>query len=195
MDAERLAPGDWRGVVLEPGGRLRVEALVAGQSVELIAHSLADPRERLATTLTTLVEYAHQTHVGMTLWTQSHEPLLRVLDQSHGRHDLQLEACTPFVNHEVCGNHAEVSCDESFRAALEQLGLGPKWVPYPLGIFRQCGTVDGRFQLLPASSAPGDFIEFVAEAAVTVVVSACPLGAPRGEDGAATVSVSWKEQS
>jgi uncharacterized protein YcgI (DUF1989 family) len=172
---ERLGPGDWRAIPLQAGEGVRVAVLVAGQTVEVIAHRLSDPRERLSTTLTTLVEYVHQPYPGMPLWTQHHQPLIRVADQTHGRHDLQLEACTRYVNNELGGHDADFSCTENFVAALAELGLGPKWVPYPLGLFRQCGEVDGRFGLLPGTSAPGDVVELVADAPSTVVVSLCPL--------------------
>jgi uncharacterized protein YcgI (DUF1989 family) len=186
-----LAPGEWRAVALAPGERLRVEALVAAQTVELIAHRRDDPRQRLSTTLTGLVEYAHQPHVGMPLWTQDHQPLLRVADQSHERHDMQLEACTPFVNCELGGHDVDYSCAANFAAALAELGLGPKWIPYPLGIFRAAGEVDGGFALLPGTAARGDFLEVAAETALTAVVSLCPLrGAP---PGAPTIALTRKE--
>jgi uncharacterized protein YcgI (DUF1989 family) len=83
------------------------------------------------------------------------------------------------------------SCWENFRDALATVDLPEKWIPYPLGIFRSCGIVDGRFQLLPATSSGGDFMDLVAESDISVVVSACPVSAPRTTEGVRTARIAW----
>lgn len=173
---------------LMPGRGLRVVALVSGQTVELIAHRRDDPRIRLSTTLTTLVEFVHEPQIGTTLWSQTHEPLLEIVGQSHNRHDLQLEACSAFVNG-LAGHPLGPSCADNFATALAELGLGPKWIPYPFGIFRRCGMTDDGFQMLAGSSVAGDYVELLALAPVTMVVSVCPLiGASSCEP---TVELTW----
>jgi uncharacterized protein YcgI (DUF1989 family) len=98
-----------------------------------------------------------------------------------------LEACNPWLN-AALGETRE-SCWKNFREALAELGLGEKWIPYPLGLWRQAGEVDGRFTLLPAASVAGDEVTLVAEDSVVVVLSACPLSAPRSHHGAETLEV------
>jgi uncharacterized protein YcgI (DUF1989 family) len=166
--------GEWASFRLPAGANVRVSTLQPHQAVEVIAYMLDDPTDRLSTTLTTLVEYAHTLRAEMRVWTQNGRPLLRVLDQSGDKHDLQLEACNRDLIRAL-GLETPASCLDNFRAALHPLGLADKWIPYPIGLFRQCGELEGRFQMLPASSRSGDHVSFRTENPIFLVASACPL--------------------
>jgi uncharacterized protein YcgI (DUF1989 family) len=174
--AERLASGGFAALSLRGGERLYVRALADGQAAELIAHRREDPRDRLSTLLTGLAENAYRPRVGMRFWSQDYSPLFRLEAQTHDRHDLMLEACNPWLN--VALGAAKASCWDNFRTALADLGLEEKWIPYPLGLWRQAGEMNGRFKLLPSSSRDGDEVVLQAEDDVVVIVSACPLSAP-----------------
>jgi uncharacterized protein YcgI (DUF1989 family) len=176
--ADELRPGEWTAVTLAPEQQLVVSALAESQTAELIAHSAADLRDRLSTLLTALAENVHEPRIGTRFWTQDYHPLFRIVDQSHGQHDMMLEACNPGLVRALFGSDTP-TCSENFGTALAEHGLEEKWVPYPLGIFRRCGEADGRFQLLTAASSPGDYITLEADTRLLVVVSACPIGAPK----------------
>lgn len=173
----QLTPGEWQTYALPAGARVRIEALVGGQAVEVIAHAADDPRDRLSTLVTALAENVHEPAAGMTLWSQEYRPLLRVLEQTHSKHDLMLEACNPSLR-SALGNRGDGSCWQNFREAVSALGLSEKWIPYPFGVFRQAGEEGGAFALLPASSRARDHLILEAMCDLTLVASACPLSAP-----------------
>jgi uncharacterized protein YcgI (DUF1989 family) len=184
-----LAPGEWHALALVAGSCVRIEALVDEQAVEVVAHAAEDPRERLSTLVTALAENVHEPVVGTRLWSQDYRSLLRVVEQTHSRHDLMLEACNPWLR-SVLENEADgASCWANFREALGALGLGEKWIPYPFGVFRQAGERDGGFGLLAPSSRAGDQVTLEVERDLTLIASACPVGAPDVRDGAPTVRV------
>ncbi|MDO8187662.1 DUF1989 domain-containing protein [Conexibacter sp. JD483] len=192
MPEVKLAAGTMAVAALSPGDTLSVRALVAGQVAELVAHAAADPRERLSTLLTGLAEGAYTLREGMTLWSQEYSPLLRVEELSNEQHDLALEACTPWIARALGNEPVGTCCWSSFRAWLEQEGLPEKWVPYPVGIFKQAEERDGRYGLAPGSSAAGDFVRFSAASPCTVLVSACAL-TTGGEPGVPAIEVTWND--
>ena len=189
--AERVTTGGYVSLALAKGNHLRVRALAHGQAAELIAHRREDPQDRLSTLLTGLAENVHRPRTGMRFWSQEYSPLLRLEAQTTDRHDLMLEACSPWLNAAL--GATEGSCWDNFRRVLAELGLSEKWIPYPLGLWRQAGEVDGRFMLLPATSEVGDQVVLAAEDDIIVVVSACPLSAPHAPDGADTLEVQCED--
>lgn len=191
MMAAALAPGEWRRVDLDRGQTLRIRLLVGQQTVELVAHDRADPKVRLSTLVTALAENIHRPREGTMFWSQEYTPLFRILSQTGDRHDMLLEACNPALNQGLYGATDERSCWSNFRDALDEIGLPAKWVPYPLGLFRDAGDVDGRLALLQASSREGDEVVLVGETALVVVVSACPLSAPALASARPTVEIEW----
>ncbi|MBB4661403.1 DUF1989 domain-containing protein [Conexibacter arvalis] len=190
-----LTAGSAAAISLSPGDALSVRAIVAGQVAELVAHSAADPRERLSTLLTGLAEEAHTLREGMTLWSQEYRPLLRVEELTNDEHDLALEACTPWLGRALGAELVGDCCWTSFRAWLEGEGLPEKWVPYPVGIFKRADERDGRYGLRPGSSRPGDLVRFSAASACTVLVSACPLTRGAADPAAPVIEVTWNEQN
>lgn len=177
--ADELRPGDCVSVPLDSGQRLSVTALAGSQAAELIAHSAEDPRDRLSTLVTALAENIHEPSIGTHFWSQDYHPLFTILEQSHSHHDMTLEACNPGLQCALDGSSDRRSCFENFRAALAGIGLDEKWIPYPFGIFRRTGVLGGRFQLVAPASIAGDFVRLEAESPLFVVVSACPMGAPK----------------
>lgn len=191
MPMATLAPGGSARLDVHPGQTFAIRALVGQQAVEVIAHDAADPMIRLSTLVTALAENVHQPQVGTRFWSQEYTPLFQVVEQTTGRHDMLLEACNPWLNAALYGATDDRSCWSNFRLALEAMGLGEKWIPYPLGLFREAGEIDGRYQLLPAVSQAGDAVLFVAETTIVVIASACAVSAPSFPTTEATVEIEW----
>lgn len=191
MPARTLAPGDWAAAELDRGERISVRALRAEQAAEVAIHRRPDPRERLSTLLTSLAEGTYTLYPGLPLHSQEYTELARVVSQTTDRHDLTLEACTPWLINELTGKPAERSCWSNFKQWADAAGIDEKWIPYPLGLFREAGEHEGRFQLRPGTSAAGDSVVLEASSACTVIVSACPLTCPSGADGQPALEVSW----
>jgi uncharacterized protein len=188
MDAE-LKRGEWHAFSMRMGSSLQIEALLDRQAVEVIAHAADDPRDRLSTLVSALAENVHEPAVGTTLWSQEYRPLLKVVDQTHGRHDMMLEACNPWLRAALGHQDHGASCWANFREALAALGLAEKWIPYPLGVFKQAGEHNGRFGLLTPSSQAGDQMTLAAERDLTLIASACAHGADDVSDNMPAVKL------
>lgn len=191
MPERGLTPGEMVAVTLAPGDRLRVTAVEDGQVAEMVAHDAVDPRHRLSTLVTGLAEEAYTLRPRLTLWTEGYEPLLEVESLSVEGHDIVLEACTPWLNEALGHECGGPSCWEGFRDWLAERGLPEKWVPYPVGIFRQTAEVDGKYGMLDGVSRKGDQVEFSAEAPCVALVTACAIG--QKADGKERIEVSWNE--
>lgn len=194
MRSTRLEPGRWSRLDLAPNESFVVRTLVDRQAVELVAHEAADPRIRLSTLLTALAENVHQPRAGTRFWSQEYTPLFQLTEQSIAQHDMFLEACNPALNAALTSSVRSGSCWENFRDGLEGLGLSEKWIPYPLGIFREASEIDGRFQLQQSPSSSGDSVRFIAENAIVLIASACPLSAPPLAVEGPTVEIEWGDQ-
>lgn len=192
MGEARLAPGELAVAELAADARLRVAAAAPGQVAELVVHDADDPRHRLSTLLTSLAEEAYTLRPGMRLWSEEYRPLLRVEAVSTDAHDLMLEACTPWLNRELAPDYRGASCWEAYAGWLGERGLDPKWVPYPVGLFRRVGEHEGAFGLCEATSEPGDSVSFVSESPCVALVTACPLGSRPGA-GKHTIEVRWDD--
>lgn len=191
MPAKSLAPGAWTAAELEPGERISVRALRAGQAAEVAIHRRPDARERLSTLLTSLAEGTYTLYPGLPLHSQEYTELMRVVSQTNDRHDLSLEACNPWLNKALTGAPTNGSCWSNFKAWADAVGIDEKWIPYPLGLFRQAGEHEGRFQLLQGTSEAGDSVVLEASESCTVIVSACPLTCPPDAGEQPTLEVSW----
>jgi uncharacterized protein len=191
MPSSMLAPGAWVRLDLVQGDRFRVRALADEQAVELVAHDARNPTVRLSTLVTALAENVHRPFTGTRFWSQDYTPLFRLVNQTNVQHDMLLEACNPWLNQTLFGATDDRSCWGNFRDALEVLALGEKWIPYPLGLFRQGGVVGDRYELLPATSARGDEVLFAADEAIVVIASTCPVSSPVGAAGTPTVEIEW----
>lgn len=191
-ETKTLNRGEWKAISLMSGTNLTIRALYPGQAVEFIALSSADPRERLSTTVTTLVEHVNTLRSGTRLLSQNCISLLTVVDLTNDVHDLMLEACNPALNRALYGAKDDTSCWKNFRDALQDIGLDEKWIPYPLGVFRQAGELNDRYQLLAASSRKGDYVRLLVEEDIIAIASACPVSAPSLAEAIETVELEWE---
>jgi uncharacterized protein len=189
MSSSTLTPGAWVRLDLVEGDLFRVRALADEQAVELVAHDARNPTVRLSTLVTALAENVHRPPAGTRFWSQDYTPLFRLVNQTNDRHDMHLEACNPWLNRALFGATDDRSCWTNFRDALQVLALGEKWIPYPLGLFREGGVLGDRYELLPATSARGDEVLFAADVAIVVIASACPVSSPAGAAGTPTVEI------
>lgn len=102
------------------------------------------------------------------------QPMLELVQDTVGRHDSFLLACTPKY-YEDSGYFGHVSCTENFNRALQELGVTPR-VGWPAINFffntavEPCGTVS----MDEPWSRPGDYVLLRANRDLICASSACP---------------------
>lgn len=169
------------GLFLKRGDRLRVIDTEGGQTGDLVAFS-RDGRERLSNGRT--FDYGGKLYVstGDVLWSDRSTPMLTIVDDGVGRHDLLYAACSLEmyrIQHKVTGYRP--NCHDNLSAALRELGVEPGSLPTPLNFFMHVEVAgDGRLAILPPRSRPGAALLLRAEADLAVALSACPASACNG---------------
>jgi uncharacterized protein len=172
-----LAAREGVAVPLRAGERLRIVNLHGGQVVDAWALARADPGEYLSMAHTHVALSRLVPRVGDGLYSSRRHPLLTLAeDTSPGVHDTLIAACDPERYRQLGAAPDHASCAENFHGALAGAGVEADRVPAPLNLFMNVAWDEqGELEFLPSPARAGDYVTLVAEADVTVVLSACPM--------------------
>ena len=114
--------------------------------------------------------------VGESFHSNHRRPILQVIADTCGRHDLLTAACDEhrYRLYGLKGHHR--SCAENLREVMEPyFGTTRFYVPQPFNIFADIPIgPDGSVVNGPAPSKPGDYIVMKAWTDLIVAISACP---------------------
>jgi uncharacterized protein YcgI (DUF1989 family) len=187
MVEQRIIPaGGGAGVRLSRGQQLRIIDPQGGQSGDLLAYA-ADGSERFSSGRT--IDYGGKLFVGAgdVLWSDRSNPMLTIVEDQVGRHDMLYAPCSLEMyrlQYGVTGYHP--NCHDNLAAALRELGVEPGPIPNALNFFMHVEVApDGRLTFAPPNSRPGDWMLLRAEMDLAVAITACPAstcnggGAPR----------------
>ena len=178
--AERLlvAAGGGAGLRLKRGEQLRIIDIEGGQTGDLVAFS-ADGRHRLSSGRT--FDYGGKIYVstGDVLWSDRSEPMLTIVADDVGKHDLLYAPCSLEmyrIQYGVTKYHA--NCYDNLCSAFRALGIEPEPLPSSLNFFMNADvTVDGRLSILPPRTRAGAAITLRAEMDLLIALSSCPASA------------------
>jgi uncharacterized protein len=162
-------------VEVRSGQLVRVVDVEGTQVADLVAVSLADRHEFLDTTRTCSMLNRIYFRLGDRLFTNLRRPILEVVRDDVGRHDMQMAACDQRRYELDFGVEGHPNCLANLTQALAAYGFEPWQVPHPVNLFQSTPLQpDGSFIQLPARSRPGDCVELRVLMDVVVAVSACP---------------------
>ncbi|MBN2323350.1 MAG: urea carboxylase-associated family protein [Spirochaetes bacterium] len=162
---------------VKKGGRIRVIDVKGGQVADLVAVSKRDPSEKLSTAVTIDNNCSVRVQVGDTLFTNRYNPMIEVLYDTVGRHDLLFPACSPDMYRYQYGIRSyHPSCAENLSRALGIFGIPAGEIPSPFNLFMNTEIKkDGSVVIHPPLSVPGSFIDMKAVMDLIAAVSACPV--------------------
>ncbi|GAC1445723.1 MAG: urea carboxylase-associated family protein [Chloroflexota bacterium] len=165
-----------RGVAvhLDGGDRLTVIDLEGQQVADMVAVLDESDAEFLSVSHTRSKLSKLSIATGDTLWTNLRRPIMTVVKDSVGKHDLLWAACDPERYSQDFGVAPHSNCRQNLHEALE--GRIPyESIPDPVNIF-MATTISGNgvLEIEEPVSRAGDAITFEAILACTVAVSACP---------------------
>ena len=113
--------------------------------------------------------------IGYLLFSDEASPLMTVIDDTCGVHDMLAGACSRFTNERRYGVKDSRNCRDNLAAALKPWGIGWKDVPFNMNVFMNCPIgPDGNWSIQVPKSKAGDHIDFRAETDVLVAFSNCP---------------------
>lgn len=175
MQSVHIPACEARSVEISNGSRVSIVCPMGEQVADLIAFNLHDPAEYLSVSHTRNMLWRLYLEVGDRLMSNRREPLLEIVRDDVGSHDLLCVACDEkryLLDYGVAG-HA--NCAANFRAALRARDWPAEWLPDPINVFQNAPIREDLSQtILPSLAKPGDRIVLRALKDLLAIVSACP---------------------
>jgi uncharacterized protein YcgI (DUF1989 family) len=174
LEIIEVPPASARAVRLGVGDTIAVIDVEGSQVGDLVAFFADEPRERLSQGFTRLMLNRVSLHVGDQLLSCTTLPMLTLVEDTVGVHDLLFPPCNTRMYESVFGIMNKTGCREHLTDALTEYGFGFAEVTDPFNIFMhtQLGE-NGEMEILPPLSGPGDRVVLRAEADLVVAVSSC----------------------
>jgi uncharacterized protein len=177
-DVVVLAGDPWMGVV-RAGQLLRIIDLEGNQAVDTLFYNALDPHEHYSAQDTIRAQGNIYLTTGTTLLSNRGTPLLRIVDDTCGRHDTLGGACSAesnTVRYALDKRHMH-SCRDSFLLALARadVGICKRDLPSNINFFMNVPvTPQGGLTFADGISAAGRYVELLALLDVRVLISNCP---------------------
>lgn len=162
--------------VLQKGQRLTVIDPCGGQVSDLLAFNLHDHQEVISSGRS--LDYASRIYLTTNdpLYSNRSNPMLRIVEDTVGRHDFLLTPCSKDTFRIIYGDkEPHQGCFGNLSEALQPYGIEPDSIPVAFNCFMNV-SVDGTtgvLQVLPPISKAGDFIKFEADMDLIVALTAC----------------------
>ncbi len=177
MRAITIPPQEGIAFKLLKGQRLKVIDLEGGQVADFLAYRADDITERLSTGVTIDNNGSLYIGEGDFLYSNKYNPLLEIVEDTVGAHDLLHPACSPDmyrVQYNIKGEHP--SCYSNFLNALREYGLTGKDIVTPFNIFMNTRvTAGGQVEVKAPLSRARDYLVLRAITDLLVAVTACSV--------------------
>ena len=176
MSERLIVPaGGGAGLRLKRGEELRIIDIEGGQTGDLVAFSI-DGKQRLSSGRT--FDYGGKIYVstGDVLWSDRSNPMLTIVADEVGRHDLLYAPCSMEmyrIQYGAAEYHA--NCYDNLCSAFRDLGIEPEPLPSSLNFFMNANVAaDGRLSFLPPTTRPGAAVTLRGEMDLVIALSSCP---------------------
>jgi uncharacterized protein len=172
--------GDYWIHVVKKGETLRILDLEGNQAVDTLFFNANDPAEHYSACDTIRKQGNIYLSTGTILLSDLCRPMLTITADTVGRHDTVGGACSTESNTvryalEKKSMHA---CRNSFLLAVaenDHFGLTKRDITHNINFFMYVPvTPDGGLEFADGLSAPGKYVEMLAQMNVIVLISNCP---------------------
>ena len=145
------------------------------QVADLLAFNALDTDEVISSGRT--LDYANKLYLtaGDPIYSNRSRVLLRIIEDTVGRHDFLLTPCSADTFRIIYGDeHPHRGCFGNLAVALAPYGIAPDRIPVAFNVFMNV-TVDaiGTLKVEPPLSRPGDRVVFRAEEDLIIGLTAC----------------------
>jgi uncharacterized protein YcgI (DUF1989 family) len=182
--ADRIAPRSGVAFTLRNGQFLKVTDPEGEQVCDLLAFSAEDTAEYISSGRS--IDYASRIFLtaGDAIYSSRSRVMLRIVDDTVGRHDFLLTPCSADTFRIIYGDeHPHHGCQGNFEKSLAPYGISADQIPVAFNIFMNVdldGTT-GEIKVLPPRSKAGDYISLRAEMDLIIALTAC--SAPQSNNG------------
>lgn len=177
--AHEIAPRRGTAFVLKAGQKLTVIDPEGEQVADLLAYNRSDIREAISSGRT--LDYVSRIYLtaGDALYSNRSNVLLRIVEDTVGRHDFLLAPCSKEMFRIIYGDsNPHHGCFGNLSSALEPFGVLPDNIPTAFNCFMNVPVdgATGEIRVLPPLSRAGDRIVFRAEMDLVIGLTACSAG-------------------
>ncbi|MFJ7436703.1 DUF1989 domain-containing protein [Methylorubrum thiocyanatum] len=171
-----IPPRSGAAFTLDRGQRLTVIDPQGEQVADLVAFRRDDLEEVISSGRT--IDYASRIFLttGDPIYSNRSNVLLRIVEDTVGRHDFLLTPCSADTFRIIYGDeHPHRGCFGNLAAALAPYGILPDRIPVAFNVFMHV-TVNGQsgeIAVRPPLSRAGDRVSFVAETDLVIGLTAC----------------------
>ena len=117
-----------------------------------------------------------QPSVGDKLVTNRRDPILTIVHDDVGWHDMLVPSCDSKRYEVHFGVKGHRSCVDNFREAMRKYHWGERPVPHPFNIFMNTFVDEnGALTIRVPTSKPGDRVIMRAELDIIAATSSCPM--------------------
>lgn len=172
----RLAPRTGAGFMLRAGECLTVFDPEGEQVADLTAFTCEDTSEWLSAGRS--IDYANHIYptLGDVLYSNRSRPMLKIIEDTAGRHDFLLSPCSPEMFQKLYGiDGHRPSCFTNLVKNLEPFGVSANAIPTTLNLFMNVvpNAETGELTIGVPHSRAGDHITLRAEADLYIGLTAC----------------------
>ncbi|WP_370875362.1 DUF1989 domain-containing protein [Methylobacterium amylolyticum] len=171
-----IPPRSGAAFTLDSGQHLTVIDPEGEQVADLLAFARHDIDEVISSGRS--LDYASRLFLttGDALYSNRSTVLLRIVEDTVGRHDFLLTPCSADTFRIIYGDeHPHRGCFGNLAHALESYGIAPDRIPVAFNVFMNV-AVDGQtgaLEVRPPLSRAGDRIVFRAETDLIIGLTAC----------------------
>jgi uncharacterized protein YcgI (DUF1989 family) len=168
--------GYGRAIRVPAGTLVTIEQTTGYQIVDFIAFRDDDLTEKLSTSHTLASLGRMWPIAGQRLLSNRRTPLLELVEDTAGRHDLTMAACDPWRYEIDFGVTGHRNCSDNFLELFRPLGIERHDLPNPVNFFQK--TIygdDGQVGFLEPSAGPGSHVILRALVPLLLGFSACPM--------------------
>ena len=169
-----------RAISIAKGSTFRVTDVEGCQIADMFVVASNDHSEFFSPAMTRQVLFRLVPKPGDILYSNRRQAMLTFLtDTSPGRHDMSFAPCDSGFYTDLGSDASHPNCLDNYRAAATTKQMPADLVPDPFNLFQNTvPDAEGGYDVGTTLSEAGDYVEFRAEMAVIVIVSACSADLP-----------------
>ena len=170
------AEAPWSGIVRR-GQTIRIEDSYGQQAIDTLFYRADDFSERYSNQDTMRMQGAAYVGIGTKIMSNDGNVMLTMTADSCGRHDTSAGACSCESNTVRFGHGTKYlhACRDNFVLEVSKHGMGKRDIVPNINFFMNVPIKpNGEMTIVDGISAPGDYVDLVAEMDVLCVISNCP---------------------
>lgn len=175
MTLVTIPPRAGAAFILKQGQTLTVTDPKGEQVADLVAFNANDTRESISSGRS--LDYASKLFLttGDAIYSNRSNILLRIVEDTVGRHDFLLTPCSKDTFRIIYGDeNPHQGCFGNLETALKPFGVESDQIPVAFNCFMNVTISSaGDLKVEPPLSKAGDHISFIAEAELVIGLTAC----------------------